>query len=339
MLTKIIAEALIQQSQKLLNKHNNIVIVTHISPDGDALGSALGLYWFLLELGKNVSVVVPNPFPDFLKWLKGSDEIIIFTENKELAENTIKEAELIFFLDFNTMSRINGLKTIAIDAQGDKILIDHHPQPDIFCNVKISYPEVASTSELIFRFICRLGMFPKITLSTAECIYTGMMTDTGNFSFNSQSPEIYFIIQELLKIGINKDEIYRVYDTSSVNRMRLLGYCLSKKMKIYPEQKAAVIWLTFEELGKFNYQVGDSEGIVNFPLSIKDIEISVFIRQDKDKTKLSFRSQGGFPVNKMAEDFKGGGHRNAAGGETYRSMQTTLARIEEAILNRQRYEI
>jgi len=339
MLSKIIAEEAIQQSQRLLNKHNNIVIVTHISPDGDALGSALGLYWFLVELGKNVSVVVPNPFPDFLKWLDGSDKIIIFTENKELAENTIKGAELLFFLDFNVMNRINGLKTTAIDAQGDKILIDHHPQPDIFCNVKISYPEIASTAELIFRFICRLGMFQKITLSAAECIYTGMMTDTGNFSFNSQSPEIYFIIQELLKIGINKDEIYRkVYDTSSVDRMRLLGYCLSKKMKIYPEQKAAVIWLSFEELGKFNYQVGDSEGIVNFPLSIKDIEISVFVRQDKDKTKLSFRSQGDFPVNKMAADFKGGGHRNAAGGESYRSIKTILALIEEAILNRNKYE-
>jgi len=339
MLTKIIAEELIQQSQKLLNKHNKIVIVTHISPDGDALGSSLGLYWFLKELGKEVSVVVPNPFPVFLKWMNGSDKIIIFTENKTLAENTIKEAELIFFLDFNTMSRIDGLKNTAIDAQGDKILIDHHPHPDIYCNVKISHPEIASTSELIFRFICRLGLFHKMTLLSAECIYTGMMTDTCNFSFNSQSPEIYFIIQELLQLGINKDEIYRqVYDTYSVDRMRLMGYCLSKKMKIYPEQKAVVMFLTLNELQQFNYQVGDSEGFVNVPLSIKDIDISIFIRQDKDKIKISFRSQGSFPVNKMAADFKGGGHINAAGGESYRSMKTVLEQVEAAILNREKYE-
>jgi len=178
-----------------------------------------------------------------------------------------------------------------------------------------------------------------MTLLSAECIYTGMMTDTCNFSFNSQSPEIYFIIQELLQLGINKDEIYRqVYDTYSVDRMRLMGYCLSKKMKIYPEQKAVVMFLTLNELQQFNYQVGDSEGFVNVPLSIKDIDISIFIRQDKDKIKISFRSQGSFPVNKMAADFKGGGHINAAGGESYRSMKTVLEQVEAAILNREKYE-
>jgi phosphoesterase RecJ-like protein len=339
MLSKIIAEEAIQQSNKLLKMHNDIAIITHISPDGDALGSALGLYWFLKELEKKVTVIVPNLFPDFLKWLKGSDEIVIFTENKELAEKIITEAELLFFLDFNTMNRIDGLKNAAIDAQGSKILIDHHPHPDIFCNIKISHPETSSTSELIFRFICRLGLFQKLTLSAAECIYAGMMTDTGNFSFNSQSPEIYFIIQELLQLGINKDEIYnKVYNASSVDRMRLMGYCLLKKMKIYSKQKAAVMSVTLSELEQFNYQVGDSESFVNIPLSIKDIEISVFVRQDKDKIKISFRSQGNFPVNKMAENFKGGGHINAAGGESYQSMQKTLARIEEAIINREKYE-
>jgi phosphoesterase RecJ-like protein len=338
MLTKIITEEAIAQSQKLLKMHNNIAIITHISPDGDALGSALSLYWFLTEMEKEVTVVVPNQFPEFLKWLDGSDKIVIFTENKELAEKTVKDAELIFYLDFNSLSRINGLKTAALEAQGDKILIDHHPYPDVFCNVKISHPEISSTSELIFRFICRLGLFEKITLSAAECIYTGMMTDTGNFSFNSQSPEIYFIISELLRIGIDKDEIYRkIYNTYSADRMMLMGYCLLKKMKIYPEQKAAVMFLTLDELEQFNYQVGDSEGFVNIPLSINDIEIAIFVRQDKDKIKISFRSQGDFPVNKMAENFKGGGHINAAGGESYHSMQKTLAMIEEAILNKESY--
>ncbi|MDR0829614.1 MAG: bifunctional oligoribonuclease/PAP phosphatase NrnA [Prevotellaceae bacterium] len=339
MLSKIIAEEAISQSEKLLKKHNKIAIITHISPDGDALGSSLGLYWFLKELEKEVVVVVPNPFPNFLRWLDGSSDIVIFTENRELAEQKIKEAELVFFLDFNTMNRIDGLKNIAIDAQGDKILIDHHPHPDIFCNVKISHPEVSSTSELIFRFICRMGLFPKITLPAAECIYAGMMTDTGNFSFNSQSPEIYSIIHELLLLGINKDEIYRkVYDTCSADKMKLMGYCLSEKMQIFPEQKAAIISLTLQELEQFNYQVGDSEGFVNMPLSIENIEISIFVRQDKDKIKISFRSQGDYPVNKMAEDFKGGGHLNAAGGESYYSMEKTLTLLEEAVLHREKYE-
>jgi phosphoesterase RecJ-like protein len=339
-LSKIIKEEAITHSWKLLKAHNNIVIITHISPDGDALGSALGLYWFLTELEKEVTVVVPNPFPNFLKWLEGSERIVIYTEDKPAAEQVVREAELIFYLDFNTLNRIDGLKTAALDAPAAKILIDHHPKPDLLCNVKISHPEVSSTSELIFRFICRLKMFQKLTKTAAECIYTGMMTDTGNFSFNSQSPEIYSIIHELLLLGINKDEIYnKVYNTYSADRMRLMGYALSKKMKIYPEQKAAVISLTLSELEQFNYQVGDSEGFVNIPLSIENIEISVFVRQDKDKIKISFRSQGNFPVNKMAEDFNGGGHLNAAGGESYLPITKMLEKIEEAVLNREKYEV
>lgn len=339
MLTKIIAEDKIIQTKKLIDNSQKITILTHISPDGDALGSSLGLYWFLRGMNKDVKIVVPNKFPEFLAWMPGSEHIEVALDDNATAERTIADAEMLFFLDFNTLSRINWLKSVTAESKAPKVLIDHHPGPDIKCDVCISYPKISSTSELIFRLICRMGQFQAITLNIAECIYTGMMTDTGNFSFNSQSPEIYLIINELLKIGINKDEIFnKVFSTYSVDRMRLMGYCLSKKMRIYPEQRASLIYLTLAECEQYNFQMGDSEGFVNMPFSIKDIDISILARQDKDKIKISFRSQGSFPANKMAEEFKGGGHLNAAGGESYFSMKKTIDMLEEAIRNRKKYE-
>lgn len=339
MLTQIIAEEKITQTQRLIDNAKKITILTHISPDGDALGSSLGLYWYLLGIEKDVKIVVPNRFPEFLAWMPGSENIVVALDDNAAAERTIADAELLFFLDFNTLNRINWLKNAAAESNVPKILIDHHPNPDINCDVCISYPQISSTSELVFRLICRMGQFQSINLNIAECIYTGMMTDTGNFSFNSQSPEIYLIINKLLKIGINKDEIFnKVFSTYSVDRMRLMGYCLSKKMRIYPEHRASLICLTLAECEQYNFQMGDSEGFVNMPFSIKDIDISILARQDKDKIKISFRSQGSFPANKMAEEFKGGGHLNAAGGESYFSMKKTIDMLEEAIRNRKKYE-
>ncbi len=339
MLTQIIAEDKIIQTQRLIDNAKKITILTHISPDGDALGSSLGLYWYLLGIEKDVKIVVPNRFPEFLAWMPGSENIVVALDDNAAAERTIADAELLFFLDFNTLNRINWLKNAAAESNVPKILIDHHPDPDINCDVCISYPQISSTSELVFRLICRMGQFQSINLNIAECIYTGMMTDTGNFSFNSQSPEIYLIINKLLKIGINKDEIFnKVFSTYSVDRMRLMGYCLSKKMRIYPEHRASLICLTLAECEQYNFQMGDSEGFVNMPFSIKDIDISILARQDKDKIKISFRSQGSFPANKMAEEFKGGGHLNAAGGESYFSMKKTIDMLEEAIRNRKKYE-
>lgn len=339
MLTKIIAEDKIIQTERLIDNAKKITILTHISPDGDALGSSLGLYWYLLGIEKDVKIVVPNRFPEFLAWMPGSENIVVALDDNAAAERTIADAELLFFLDFNTLNRINWLKNAAAESNVPKVLIDHHPDPDIKCDVCISYPQISSTSELVFRLICRMGQFQSINLNIAECIYTGMMTDTGNFSFNSQSPEIYLIINKLLKIGINKDEIFnKVFSTYSVDRMRLMGYCLSKKMRIYPEHRASLICLTLAECEQYNFQMGDSEGFVNMPFSIKDIDISILARQDKDKIKISFRSQGSFPANKMAEEFKGGGHLNAAGGESYFSMKKTIDMLEEAIRNRKKYE-
>lgn len=334
MISKNIDTHLINQVEELLDDTDKIVIVSHFGPDGDSIGSSLGLWHFLMELGKTPQVIVPSPLPNFLAWMPGTSDILVYNKQKELADESIKNAELIFVLDLNAPNRLGLLSESIVNASAKKIMIDHHLDPDPnFCDIIISYPLSPSTSELIFRLICRLGYFDKINIACAESIYTGMMTDTGGFTFNSNHEEIYTIIYELIKKGINKDEIYRkVYHTFSADRMRLQGYCVYKKMKLYPQYNAALITLTKEEMTEFNYQNGDAEGFVNIPLSIKDVIFSVFIREDKDKIKLSFRSQGTFPTNKFAaEVFNGGGHLNASGGESYATIEETVEKFEKAL--------
>ncbi|NCA79440.1 MAG: bifunctional oligoribonuclease/PAP phosphatase NrnA [Sphingobacteriia bacterium] len=339
MLSKIISEKNIDEVRHLLNNAENVAIVTHISPDGDAVGSSVALAHFLISMKKKPIVIVPNCFPVFFNWLSGTQDIIVYEDHHEETKKAIADAQLIFCLDFNSIDRIDGIAPYVRQSEAKKILVDHHVNPAEFCDVVISHPSISSTSELIFRLICRLGCFPNITKECAEAIYMGMMTDTGNFSYNSMQPEIYQIISELLMKGIDKDAIYRcIYNTYSVNRMRLMGYCLNRKMKIYPEQKTAVIALTLEEQQRFDCQVGDTDGFVNLPLSIEGVDVSVLVREDIKKIKLSFRSQGTFPVNKMAAIFRGGGHVNAAGGESYQPMRKTLWKLENMIKNRRDFE-
>ena len=334
MLTKIILEDNVSRSYKLIEAAERIVILTHLSPDGDAVGSSLGLYHFLREIGKEPVVVVPNRFPGFLNWMSGAADIVVLEEKHKEVQGLITEADLLICVDFNDLKRIDGAKPFVEQSHAKKILIDHHLSPEAFADVTISHPEISSSSELVFRLICRMGFFQNITKACAESIYVGMMTDTGNFSYASQSPEIYHIISELLSKGIDKDNIYRlVYNTYSENRMRLMGFCLVEKMKLYKEQRTAGISLSLDELARFDYQVGDAEGFVNIPLSIEGIDISIFVREDVKKVKMSFRSQGTFPVNKMASTyFNGGGHLNAAGGESYLSLAETLDKLEKVII-------
>ena len=306
MLSKVILQAHIDKVETYFDRADKVVIVTHVSPDGDALGSSLGLYHFLSVHGKTVNVIVPNAFPDFLRWMPGAKDIIRYDKYAER------------------------------DAQGRKVMIDHHLNPEPFCRVTISHPEISSTSELIFRLICRLGCFDDITLEGAECIYTGMMTDTGGFTYNSNNREIYFIISELLSKGIDKDDIYRkVFNTYSEGRLRLMGYVLYEKMQVYPQFRAALICLSKEEQGKFRYVKGDTEGFVNIPLQMKGICFSVFLREDteKDMIKVSLRSVGAFPCNQVAaEFFNGGGHLNASGGEFYGTMDEAVDLFKQALV-------
>ena len=336
MLSKVISQANIDHVEKWFERADKIVIVSHVSPDGDAIGSSLGLWHFLNSQDKNVHVIVPNAFPDFLKWMPGAKEVIQYNRYKEFADKLIMEADVICCLDFNVLSRIDEMEEIVRVSPGRKMIVDHHLYPGDFARIVISHPQISSTSELVFRLICQLGNFSDITKEAAECIYTGMMTDTGGFTYNSNDREIYLIIGELLSKGIDKDEIYRnVFNTHSEGRLRLMGYVLYEKMQVFPQFNAALITLTREEQKKFQYKKGDTEGFVNMPLSMKGICFSVFLREDteKDMIKVSLRSVGTFPCNEVAaEFFNGGGHLNASGGEFYGPMEEAVGLFKQALV-------
>ncbi len=316
--------------RRLLEPAKRVVILSHMSPDGDAIGSSLALYWWLHDT-KAAQVIVPNAFPNFLSWIPGADSILICENAVEKAKSAIEQADLIICSDFNEPKRIGQLGQMALDAHCPKILIDHHLFPSDFADVTISYPDSPSASELVYRLLYQLGV-QNWPVELATCIYTGMMTDTGNFSFNSNYPEMYEIISHLVSCGVDKDAAYnKVFNSHSEGRMRLVGYCLNNKMRIFPDYHTALIYLSGKELYRFNFKTGDAEGIVNMPLSIKDVYYSCFMREDKvaewekerahgstKKIKLSMRSQGDRPVNTFCHDiFNGGGHKNASGGEYY----------------------
>ena len=336
MLSKVISQANVDHVEKWFERADKIVIVSHVSPDGDAIGSSLGLWHFLNSQDKTVHVIVPNAFPDFLKWMPGAKEVIQYNRYKEFADKLIMEADVICCLDFNVLSRIDEMEEIVRVSPGRKMMVDHHLYPGDFARIVISHPQISSTSELVFRLICQLGYFSDITKAAAECSYTGMMTDTGGFTYNSNDREIYLIIGELLSKGIDKDEIYRnVFNTHSEGRLRLMGYVLYEKMQVFPLFNSALITLSREEQQKFQYKKGDTEGFVNMPLSMKDICFSVFLREDteKDMIKVSLRSVGTFPCNQVAaEFFNGGGHLNASGGEFYGPMEEAVALFKQALV-------
>lgn len=334
MLTKVIEQSKIDHFKKWFDRANKFVIIVHVAPDGDAIGASLGLWHFLNTQNKNAYVIAPNAYPEFLRWMPGSKDILLYDRYKEFADKLIAEADVICCLDFNGIKRIGEMADAISESQARKILIDHHPHPEEFCRITISHPEISSTSELIFRLICRMGYFSDINKQAAECIYTGMMTDTGGFTYNSNNREIYFIISELLSKGIDKDDIYqKVYNTYSECRLRLMGHILSN-MKVYGQCNSALITLSKKEQDRFDYVKGDSEGFVNIPLSIKEVRFSIFFREEKENEliKVSLRSIGNFPCNKVAaEFFNGGGHLNASGGEFYGTMEEAIIRLEEAL--------
>ena len=336
MLSKVISQANIDHVEKWFVRADKVVILSHVSPDGDAIGSSLGLYHFLTSQDKTFHVIVPNAFPDFLKWMPGAKDIIQYNRYKDFADKLINEADVLCVLDLNVLSRLDEMKDVVEKSPARKMLVDHHLYPGDFARITISHPDISSTSELVFRLICQLGNFSDITKEGAECIYTGMMTDTGAFTYNSNNRETYFIIGELLSKGIDKDEIYRkVYNNCSEGRLRLKGYVLHEKMQLFPQFRSALITLSREEQQKFHYMKGDTEGLVNIPLTVKDICFSVFLREDteKDMIKISLRSEGTFPCNKVASEFfNGGGHLNASGGEFYGPMEDAVALFKQALV-------
>jgi phosphoesterase RecJ-like protein len=339
MLARIINEDLIRQVRHLLETSDKIVITCHVSPDGDAIGSSLGLWHVLNSIGKHATVITPDAPPRSLMFLPGAKEILPYNRHTEYANRLLREAQLVFCLDFNVAARLDRLEPAVTASPAAKVMIDHHTQPGDFANVVISHPEQSSTSILLFRVLCRLELFDVIDRNAAECIYTGMMTDTGNFSYNSNDPDLYTVVAELLRKGINKDRLYTLAcNTTSENALRLNGYAINEKMEIFERHQAALICLTSEELTQFSYEKGDSEGLVNKPLAIPTVTWSIYLRQDPDKVKVSMRSKGDFPVNKVCADhFGGGGHVNASGGEFYGSMQECVALLQRVMPDYDKY--
>lgn len=334
-LTDVIEPGKVNQIMQAINEAEQIVITTHLSPDGDAIGSSLALYHFLTNQGKQARIIVPNSFPHFLKWMKGAGDISVAEYNPEAARHILFHADLIFSLDYNIHKRIGLMAPMLEASPATKILIDHHLLPGNGFDIVASHPDISSTSELIFRLLFQAGKYEVMSKTEAECIYCGMMTDTGGFTYNSSDPEIFEIISLLLRKEINKDAIYsKVFHNYSAERFRLLGFTLSKRMEIYPDLHAALIWLSKEDQAQFQFNKGDTEGFVNYPLSIRGIIFSTFIREDEGLIKLSFRSQKSFPCNEFAADFfNGGGHLNASGGEFYGTLEMALHRFTEGLKN------
>ncbi|PLX12394.1 MAG: DHH family phosphoesterase [Marinilabiliales bacterium] len=325
----------INKLKELIVQAKKPLILTHYNPDGDAIGSALAFYHYLIKKGKEPMVVTPNDYPEFLHWMPGNDKVVVYKRNNGTVLNALKDADVIFALDFNDPDRTNGLEKYLKEASGIKVLIDHHPDPSNFADLMFSYTNYSSTAELVYHIIESLKDTELIDSVIGECLYTGIMTDTGSFNYNSSNPYTYYVVSKLIELGINKDKIYwNIYDNYSEDRMRLLGYCLFKKMEIFPEYHTALISISKKELKDFNFAPGDSEGFVNYPLSIKGIRFTaIFIENDKN-VKISFRSKGEFPTNKFAEEhFNGGGHKNASGGYSYSSLEDTLDNFRKLLPN------
>jgi len=304
-----------------------IVIIPHVNPDGDAMGSSLGLNDVLLNAGFESSVIVPSDFPAYLNWLGSEGIPLIYEQSPAQCLQLIDRADLLFFLDFNDIKRLGKLEEYLRTTSKPVVLIDHHPDPEIKTEYLFSDTNVSSTAELVYDFIEALGMMDHLGITGANALLTGIIADTGSFSHNASRPDMYRIVGELINKGAAKEKINEsLYNNFSEKRMRLLGYCLSEKMEIYTQYRTALIWLSAEELKRYDFHPGDTEGFVNYPLSVTGIVFSAFFMEKHDHIKISFRSKGSFATNDFCgAHFNGGGHRNASGGETKLPMGEALA--------------
>lgn len=320
---------------KILDAHH-IVIVGHSRPDGDAIGSCLAWATYLSEqFGKQSSIVVPNAFPDFLHWLPGRETIVRYDKHPEEVKKLFADSDLVFCLDFNLYSRVDEMEEVLRSAKGEFVMIDHHLGYDLDTVVRASFPDLSSTSEIVFRIVWQMGGFEKLSKKFAICDYCGMMTDTGGFTFASTRPEIFFIICQLLTKGIDKDKIYRnVFNNYSTWAIRLRGYLMSQKLNVIDDLHASYYTMTREDMKNFHYMRGDSEGLVNVPLQIKGMKCSVSLREDDridGRIWVSLRSVDDFSVEDMAKRFfNGGGHFNASGGKLDCTMDEAVAITKKA---------
>lgn len=319
---KIIDNTKSKELRSLINESNSVVLTCHVRPDGDAIGSTLGLFHLLKAMGKDVVVIVPDKAPHNLSFLPGFKEIAIYTSHKEYCEKTVNSTDLIICCDFNTPSRQDALAPLIQEAKCKKVLIDHHTEPEYFSDLTFSYPKMSSTCELVFRIIAAMSLYEKVDKECATCLLTGIITDTRNFTVNVNYPDIYDILMRLLEKDVDKARIIKeALNTRSLNSLKLEAYALANKLEIFQEHKCALITLNKQELERFSYEKGDTEGLVNRPLEVRDMVYSIFLREDPDCVKISARSCNDFPVSEICKNlYGGGGHIQAAGAEFHGSL-------------------
>ncbi|MDA9967668.1 bifunctional oligoribonuclease/PAP phosphatase NrnA [Salibacteraceae bacterium] len=324
----------INKMVEMVHDANRIFISTHKSPDGDAIGSSLALKQGLEKLGKTVTVVVPDAFPAFLNWMVNKGDLLQFDQQSEEVKLALQEAELVFSLDYNTLSRVGkDLEQLLRTDETPKLIIDHHREPEDAAFVAGLHDiEASSTAQLVYDFIQAFDEAGLIDKRTAACIYAGIVTDTGSFRFRSTTAKTHRVVADLMDLGLVTGEVYNeIFDTNSLDRIKLLGYVLDKKLTVFPELELAHISLSEKELNQFNYKSGDTEGVVNYPLSIKGVNVSCIMKENGGIIRMSFRSKGDIDVNLFARKyFNGGGHLNAAGGMSELSLEETVTKFEAA---------
>lgn len=337
MLKDIMTEGECSLLHSLIDGAETIVLCCHHNADGDAIGSMLGWAEALRQMGKSPVLVVPDQYPDYLQWMPNTEKIVRYDKRRDYVDMVLKIADLVFMLDLNTPQRTDLMADALTASPAKKVLIDHHPGPDVETALCISHPEMSSTCELVFRIVWQMGLFEQLGRHFAVPVYCGMMTDTGGFTFNSSNPEIYFIISQLLTKRINKDKIYRnVFHNYSTNRLHMVGYVLYKRLVVDEKRHAAYYTLSRDDQRNFNFIKGDAEGLVNMPLQIKGLKLSISLREDTERAQtvwVSLRSVDDFPCNEMAARFfNGGGHLNASGGRVTGSLDDAVKKVEAALL-------
>ncbi|MBO1363199.1 DHH family phosphoesterase [Prevotella sp. A2931] len=324
--------------REAVEQAEKIVVCCHKSPDGDALGAVLAWSEYLRMQGKEPTMIVPDAFPDFLKWLPGNEMLMRYDKHKAKADKIVAEADVVFCLDFDGLDRLGDMAQAMEGFRGRYVLMDHHTSPRIPNALELSFPSMCSTCELLFRMICQLGRFEQMTRKMAVALYTGMMTDTGGFTYNSTRPEIFFIIGQLLTRGIDKDKIYRnIFNVFSPWAIRLRGYLMSQKLNVFDDFHASYFTISRQDMKNFHFVKGDVEGLVNEPLKIKGMKLSISLREDDRRDHVvwvSLRSVDDFPCNQMsAEFFNGGGHLNASGGHLNCSLAEAEKVVRQAIVH------
>lgn len=326
----------IEKAKAAIAKAEKIAIVTHFNPDGDAIGSSMALYNFMENEGKTVNVIIPNRFPDFLEWIPGSDRVVVAQGHTSQARNIMKEADLVFVVDMNAPHRAGkDIESMLLKSKAFKILIDHHVNPEIDCDVMYSCAKTTSASELVYNFLYKYLKYgqEKLSLAIAQSLYVGIITDTGSLTYSCNYPETYRTVYKLIKRGVDGEDIHRkVYDNYSESRMRLLGLLLSQRLKVMPSKATSYTYLTAEDMKSNNYKDGDTEGFVNYGLSMKGIVFTAFFSDRGNKIHVSFRSKGTFDVNKFArKHFNGGGHRNASAADFFDTLENAIAHFENVL--------